>query len=239
MRHSQYNRMRVPRIFYCRESHRGCFPLWRLRTLCFDLGCATIEKKEAAESAGRKTMGKKLRLLFIGNSHTYYNNMPEMVKGLAKADGIECEISSITASSYKLSKFANKTDAYGAKVYSALTTSKWDYVVLQENRKTLVESETSMESSVSILHKLIKDAGAKMVIYATHPDEVGNTFTVNSKSIYLTNFQIEQILTRRNFKVSNDYDGLVAASGTNFMRTIIDHPEIPVYRSDKLQPTVQ
>ena len=28
---------------------------------------------EAAEFAGRKTMGKKLRLLFIGNSHTYYN----------------------------------------------------------------------------------------------------------------------------------------------------------------------
>lgn len=78
MRHSQYNRMRVPRIFYCRESHRGCFPLWRLRTLCFDLDCATIEKKEAAESAGRKTMGKKLRLLFIGNSHTYYNDMPLM-----------------------------------------------------------------------------------------------------------------------------------------------------------------
>ena len=78
MRHSQYNRMRVPRIFYCRESHRGCFPLWRLRTLCFDLDCATIEKKEAAEFAGRKTMGKKLRLLFIGNSHTYYNDMPLM-----------------------------------------------------------------------------------------------------------------------------------------------------------------
>lgn len=197
----------------------------------------TAQKKVYAQDT--VTTPKTVRILFIGNSHTYYNNMPEMVKGLAKADGIECEISSITASSYKLSKFANKTDAYGAKVYSALTTSKWDYVVLQENRKTLVESETSMESSVSILHKLIKDAGAKMVIYATHPDEVGNTFTVNSKSIYLTNFQIEQILTRRNFKVSNDYEGLVAASGTNFMRTIIDHPEIPVYRSDKLHPTVQ
>ena len=87
MRHSQYNRMRVPRIFYCRESHRGCFPLWRLRTLCFDLDCATIEKKEAAESAGRKTMGKKLRLLFIGNSHTYYNDMPLMAAKKARAAG--------------------------------------------------------------------------------------------------------------------------------------------------------
>ena len=78
-----------------RMTHRGCFLLWRLRTLCFDLDCATIEKKEAAESAGRKTMGKKLRLLFIGNSHTYYNDMPLMAAKKARAAGYDCEVTMI------------------------------------------------------------------------------------------------------------------------------------------------
>ena len=35
----------------------------QLRTVCFDLDCATIEKKEAAESAGRKNDGEKTEIV--------------------------------------------------------------------------------------------------------------------------------------------------------------------------------
>ena len=33
-----------------------------------------------------------MRILFIGNSHTYVNDMPEIVARLAKKDGIDCEV---------------------------------------------------------------------------------------------------------------------------------------------------
>ena len=102
MRHSQYNRMRVPRPFYCRES--------QLRCLCFDLGCATIGEKEAAESAERKTMGKKLRLLFIGNSHTYYNDMPLMAAKKARAAGYDCEVTMIAHGGWFLAQHVAEPD---------------------------------------------------------------------------------------------------------------------------------
>ena len=43
---------------------------------------------------------------------TYYNQMPLMVEGLAKANNINCEVKSITASSYKLTQFATTGNAY-------------------------------------------------------------------------------------------------------------------------------
>lgn len=195
--------------------------------------CAlTIKDNAYAQTA------KTYKILFIGNSHTYYNDMPNIFKGIAKADGIDCEVSSITSAGYKLSQFADTTDTYGSLVYEALTKNTWDYVVVQENRAVLVEKEYKAESAVNTLHSLIKKAGAKMIIYATQPNNIGSTFSVNSTSFYLTDLQIEQILTRNNFKIANDYEGLVAASGTNFMRVMADYPDITLYRTDNLHPTV-
>lgn len=181
---------------------------------------------------------KTYKILFVGNSHTYYNDMPKMFKGLCDADKINCEVTSITSPGYKLSQFADKTNMYGSQVYQALTNNTWDYVVLQENRAVLVEKEEEAEAAVNTLYTLIHNAGAKMVIYATQPNNIGSTFKVNSLSLFLSDFQIEQILTRNNFKIADEYDGLVAASGTNFMRVMQDYPKITMYKTDNLHPSV-
>ena len=181
---------------------------------------------------------KTYKILFVGNSHTYYNDMPKMFKGLCDADKINCEVTSITSPGYKLSQFADKTNMYGSQVYQALTNNTWDYVVLQENRAVLVEKEEEAEAAVNTLYTLIHNAGAKMVIYATQPNNIGSTFKVDSLSLFLSDFQIEQILTRNNFKIADEYDGLVAASGTNFMRVMQDYPKITMYKTDNLHPSV-
>lgn len=164
MRHSQYNRMRVPRIFYCRESHRGCFPLWRLRTLCFDLDCATIEKKEAAEFAGRKTMGKKLRLLFIGNSHTYYNDMPLMAAKKARAAGYDCEVTMIAHGGWFLAQHVAEPD-----VRFDILFGNYDYVILQEHAHPFGPEEKFFEAARK-LNAWIREANQ----YACHLHDLGD-----------------------------------------------------------------
>lgn len=180
-----------------------------------------------------------VNILFIGNSHTYYNDMTEMVKGMALAEEIHCNISSITASGYKLYQFADENNEYGAKVTEALSDSKWDYVVLQENREKIVQKFSSTENAVKKLYEKIEKAGAKLVMYATQPDKIGNDFAINGRHMYLTNFQIGEIIARNNFSISNEYHGLTAASGINFMRIMTDYPEISLYKSDNLHPSVE
>ena len=135
---------------------------------------------------------KTYKILFVGNSHTYYNDMPKMFKGLCDADKINCEVTSITSPGYKLSQFADKTNMYGSQVYQALTNNTWDYVVLQENRAVLVEKEEEAEAAVNTLYTLIHNAGAKMVIYATQPNNIGSTFKVNSMSLFLSDFRLNR-----------------------------------------------
>ena len=53
--------------------------------------------------------GKKLRVLFIGNSYTYYNDMPQAAfTELAKAAGFEVEVTAVTQGGYKLCWFADQ-----------------------------------------------------------------------------------------------------------------------------------
>lgn len=135
---------------------------------------------------------KTYKILFVGNSHTYYNDMPKMFKGLCDADKINCEVTSITSPGYKLSQFADKTNMYGSQVYQALTNNTWDYVVLQENRAVLVEKEEEAEAAVNTLYTLIHNAGAKMVIYATQPNNIGSTFKVDSLSLFYQIFRLNR-----------------------------------------------
>lgn len=37
----------------------------------------------------------RLRLLFVGNSHTFFNDMPEMVAERFRKDGYDCEVAMI------------------------------------------------------------------------------------------------------------------------------------------------
>lgn len=169
MRHSQYNRMRVPRIFYCPESHRGCFPLWRLRTLCFDLDCATIEKKEAAESAGRKTMGKKLRLLFIGNSHTYCNDMPLMAAKKARAAGYDCEVTMIAHGGWFLAQHVEEPDVRPQSRSSRTSVQQEIIFLIQRNQ------EKPILQGLQRLWEVVRCAGISMEC---------NTYATSMQQIY-------------------------------------------------------
>ena len=42
-----------------------------------------------------KNTRKSLNILFIGNSHTYYNDMPQMVQRRAADEGFDCRVTMI------------------------------------------------------------------------------------------------------------------------------------------------
>lgn len=45
---------------------------------------------------------KRLRLLFVGNSHTFFNDMPEMVAERFREDGYDCEVAMIAHGGWSL-----------------------------------------------------------------------------------------------------------------------------------------
>jgi hypothetical protein len=69
------------------------------------------------------------RVLFIGNSYTYVNNLPEMLRVMAAARGITLDVGMATTGGWKLSDHWTTQDS---DAHRLLRDRKWDIVVLQE-----------------------------------------------------------------------------------------------------------
>jgi hypothetical protein len=114
-------------------------------------------------------MNKDYSILFIGNSYTYYNDMPTAIfKEFAVATGHDVTVTAITKGAWTLEKFADPADEYGAKVEAALSgDTKYDYVILQEQSLRPAADPERFFAAVENLAARIRKTGAKPLLYAT------------------------------------------------------------------------
>ena len=104
---------------------------------------------------------KRLRILFIGNSHTYYNDMPSMVKRRFDEEGCDCEVTMLAHPGWFLAQHVEEPD-----VRFNIRFGDYDYVVLQEHAHPFGPEEKFYEA-VRTLTSWIREAGSTPVIYMT------------------------------------------------------------------------
>lgn len=99
--------------------------------------------------AGLETeVEETVKILFIGNSFTYVNDIPELFRQIASAAGKSVTVESITHGAHNLSKFADPADEYGAQVADALAAcSDYGIIVLQEQSTRLLQARICLPTS--------------------------------------------------------------------------------------------
>ena len=102
---------------------------------------------------------KDLGILFIGNSHTYYNDMPLMVKRRAEEEGYDCRVTMLAHPNWFLSQHAEEPEACFNILYG-----NYDYVVLQEHAHPFGPEKEFLDAAVA-LNRMIREAGSTPVIY--------------------------------------------------------------------------
>ena len=111
---------------------------------------------------------KTYKILFVGNSYTYCNDMPTRYFGeIMEAAGYKVKILSLTKGGWTLSGSANPQDELGKQVDMALTHQKFDFVILQEQSMTPAVNIGSFYNAVKRLDNKIRESGATPVLYAT------------------------------------------------------------------------
>ncbi len=105
-----------------------------------------------------------MRILMLGNSYIFTNNLPQMLAELTGAEVIHH-----TRGGARLAEQLNPNTAMGAQTLSALNDSHWDYVVLQEMSNGPVTSREKFLQSAAALCKKILSIGAVPVFYLTWP----------------------------------------------------------------------
>ena len=120
------------------------------------------------------------KILFIGNSYTYYNDMPEKIfKPLVTAAGADVEVTSITEGSRRFSEWADPSNQYGARVEAALTaTSDYDIIILQDRSVSpLSEYAASLAGLKTLTNRISQtQTNCKIYLYQTwgNPSSQGN-----------------------------------------------------------------
>ena len=101
-----------------------------------------------------------LRILMIGNSHTYYNDLPLLLRRCAEAAGYACTVTMLAHGGWFLSQHAQEPE-----VRFNLLHGGYDYVVLQEHAHPFGPEE-QLQEALGQLNGLIRAGGAKPVLYA-------------------------------------------------------------------------
>ena len=111
-----------------------------------------------------------MRILMLGNSFTFTNDLPQMLAELTGGEVIHH-----TRGGARLSEYLNPNTKLGERTQAALRDARWDYVVLQEMSHGPVTSPKSFFSSVERLCGQIRQNGAVPVLYATWAYQKGGS----------------------------------------------------------------
>ena len=171
---------------------------------------AAYQVDEAA-LARAEAPGPGLRVLFLGNSFTYFSDMPAMVARLAATGPAAAE--PLLAVSYTPGGQRLEQDAGNQTVERLLHAADWDVVVLQEQSWRLSEDETSWRADTEPyamrLNAEIQEIGAKALVYETWGYRYG-LFEGDSYA------QMQARLTRGNALLAMDLHANVAPAGRAF-----------------------
>jgi hypothetical protein len=102
-----------------------------------------------------------IKILFIGNSYTFFNDLPRIFTELMASGGYIVVVGQETQGGWSLS------DHYNSKETTKnIKSGKWDYVVLQE-KSVVINPETSMFPAVRSIDELTRKNGADTILFMT------------------------------------------------------------------------
>ena len=136
-----------------------------LLTSIFALGllAATGACQDAGALAAQHPVS--LRVLFIGNSLTYTNDLPGTLAGVAKTAGDQIYVEMIARPNYAL--IDHLTNSSGAE--AAIRRGGWDFVVLQQGPTTLPINRDSLVLWTRMFDSIMRPTGARPALFMVWP----------------------------------------------------------------------
>ena len=103
-----------------------------------------------------------MKILMLGNSFTYYNDLPLILSALLSA-----EVKANTRGGAHLCEHITDGEMLCEQMQESLKNEKWDYVVLQEQSNAPIFKREQFQKSAARLCEMIRQNGARPVFYAT------------------------------------------------------------------------
>ena len=107
------------------------------------------------------------RVLFIGNSLTYTNDLPGMLSAIARMSGDTIVVASVVAPGYAVIDHITPPTATDA--LARIASAKWEYVVLQQGPTSRAIDRDTLVLAAQRLEPAIRAAGGRPALYMVWP----------------------------------------------------------------------
>jgi hypothetical protein len=161
------------------------------------------------------------RILFIGNSLTYVNDLPGMVQALADSAGVAgVQTAQVAKPNYALED--HWADGQAAAVISG---GGWTFVVMQQGPSSVSANRADLRQWAATFAELIRRKNGVPAMYQVWPAEVNfGDFDAASESYRLA---------------ALDINGPLLAAGEAWRAAWRRDPTLPLYGPDRFHPSVQ
>lgn len=158
------------------------------------------------------------RILFIGNSLTYENDLPGMVCQLARSVGRKLVCESLALPDYGLEQHWQS-----GKARTLIATGQWDVVVLQQGPSALPESRRVLVDYTRRFDAEIKKAGARTALYMVWPSRQRRGDMEGVSQSYR--------------EAAKAVDATLLPVGDAWRAAWAANPDLPLYAADNFHPS--
>ena len=178
-------------------------------------------------------------VLFIGNSYTYVNDLPQTLAGIALSKGDTLVYDSSVPGGYTFQQHS----AY-APTLSKINQQAWDYVVLQEQSQLPSFSPAQVATSVLPYARkldsliLLNDSCTETVFYMTWGRENGDASNCGFYPPVCTYEGMQQCLRESYLQMAALNHASVSPVGVAWKRVRTEYPAMPLYQADESHPGI-
>ena len=183
-------------------------------------------------------LAQPVKVLFVGNSYTGYNNLSQMVYDVALSTGDSLYVDKITPGGFR---FLNH--AVNSATLNLIADTSWNYVVLQAQSQEpswpIVQVQADVFPYAQILCDSIRanNSCSKPVFYMTWGRKNGDTFNCPFWPPVCTYEGMDSLLNERYQTMADDNDAFVSPVGAVWKYIRANYPNIELYTQDESHPS--
>lgn len=177
-----------------------------------------------------------MNILFIGNSYTFYNDMPNLFEKLCMENGRDVKVNSLTCGGHKLYEYLDNEDRYVEELNMLEENRNYDICFLQEHSTFSVLETDAFVDAVDRLRKKLEKCASQFVLYETWGRKTGSNVLESNQ---WTNESMTLKVAEAYERASGETNMLISHVGKNFYEITNNHKEINLYHEDLSHPSYE
>lgn len=179
-----------------------------------------------------------LKVLFLGNSHTYFNDLPQLFANLSESGGHPVIFDSNTPGGHTLEQHSNN-----ATSLNKIRLGIWDYVVLQENSQYPVINYlryNSMYPAARELDSLITFFNGTTTIFMNWGWRYGGQAEVDGHQspVFEDYFHMQDSMTSACTEIAIELSAVLAPAGEAWRTAVTWDPALVLWNPDNYHPAL-